>query len=681
MSNSPRGSRPHAAYIEDYNEEAQDAIPGTKQSANVAAKRSKPEILKMKRNEASNSAESSRAVAAGGSPSQGSKKVPGPTKNGLLRVARKVADAAMRQNSKDSPPAPKPAPKRGVSRTQKKENLRLEISESRADAARMRLSGAPRESPTDRPHIRQLHPKIHGPPSPHTMRTPVSGPTPSMPISHPTLISSRPYNTISHGQRPASYHGGPMWDVSYTHTPALLPDHRTQPPPMPPNGYPPQSYPPPSVVYMPTPLPTSPNRQITYTFPPTVPPAYEHAYIPPPTHRWHSDLYHQQPPPHPPPRPQSMHSSGSIGDYPPIPLGYHAVPNHLLGDQSVRRTSVHQFEPPPVFQLDDEPHLHEDSEAYYRKLMPPPPVPQRPSIRKAATTATTSVPRRSKRDSLELTTQTSRKQSLDEARPPSRPSLSSRSSGSKNQMILPDALSSLTASRRRQRPVSYHGVPDAEKRAEEYQAVTAGHAPRQYLTTEDILKAKGRRSTKTHKSGGGSDAGSRASSGRGSNGIKRITSQEKHKANGGGDEGFSVRFPAGQGLKVDLRGEEPRTISLRQSLEGDGGMELNIKPHVRSRDGGSVRDKEEKIMERRHSTTGRKDTRQIKESEERDGLKRIRSRTRAVGEEKAPIRAVDPDNDLVERFMRLKTDGRSRRSSSRGLMRPAITPTLEGQMI
>ena len=679
MSGSPRGSRPRTAYVEDYNEDVQDTVPGTRQSANVAAKRSKPEIRKMKRYETSDSDHSGHAIATGDSSSQGMKKAPATsTKNGLLKkAAKKLAGAAMRQPAKEPSPPPKPVLKRGMSRTQKKENLRLEITESRADAAKMRLSGQPRESPTDPPPLRRPHPEIHGPYPPQIVRIPTSAPTQSIPISRPAKTPSRSSNTLSYKTRPTSYHEGLMWETAYAHTPLSFPDHGMHPPPMSLNHYPPQSYPPPPsaapVMYIPTPLQTSPNRQINYPFQPTAPPTFEHPYVTPPSHGWRSDIYHQQHAPQPPPRPVSMQSSGSFGDYPPIPLGYHAVPSHHFGDPSVRRPSLHQFEPQPIFQLDDEQHMFEDDESYYRdrKLMPPPPIPQRPIIRHAATTANA---RRSKRDSLDLTSQFPRKQSLEEARPTSRPSLSSRNSNNKNQIIMAEAMPSPTASRRRQRPISYHGGPELEKQVLDYQDAVAGHARPLHLTTDDIQKAKGKRNAKTHRSGGGSDTGSRASSGKGSGTTKRRKSQERQKGNTGGNEGFSVRFPASQGVKLNLRGEEPQTISLRHSLEGNGGMELNIKPQSRPREGSSVREKERLIMERRHSTAGRRDVRQIKESDEREGSGRTRSRSRAVGEERAA------DNDLMERFKRLTTDTRSRRNSSRGMMAPPITPNFGGQM-
>ena len=665
---------PRAACVEDYSEDAQDVILGTKQSANVAAKRSKPEIRNMKRSEVGNSGHSSHGVVIGDS-SQGLKKgSTAPTKNGLLKGIKKVAGAAMWQSSKEPSTVPRPAPKHSMSRTQKKENLRLDTRDSRADAAKIHLSGLRRESSPDPPPLRRPRPEIHGPPSPQSIRTPTSGQAQSIPISYPAQHLSRPCNAVSHGSRPASYHGGHMWESAYTHAPLAA-----QPPPMPLNGYPPQSYPPPPMMLIPTPLPTSPNRQIAYPFPPTAPPAYEHPYIPPPTNGWRSEIYHQHPPPRSQPRPVSMQSSGSFGEYPSIPLGYHPVPPHHSTEPPPRRLSVHQFEPQPMFPLEDESHILEDSEAFYRRQMPPPP---RPSIRHAATTTNArEVSRRSKRDSLDLISQPPRKQSLDETRPTSRPSLSSRSNSSKNQAVIAEAPAAPTAIRRRPRPISYHGgVPELERRAEEYQAATTGNA-RPYLTADDIQKAKGRKSTKTHRSGGGSDAGSRASSGRGSSSAKRKKSPEKHKGNSGGDEGFSVRFPAGQALKLDLRGEEPRTISLRQSMEGHGGMELNIKQHNRPRDADGIREREKVAMERRHSVAGRRDIRQIKESGEQEGSRRTRSRSGALGGEVTPTSGTDADDVLVERFRRLKADARTRRSSSRSLIPPIITQPLEGQMI
>ena len=106
MSGSPRPARPRAAYFEECEEESQTAIPGTKHSANVTAKR-KPEARKPRRDEASDSGYSSRTVTTGDSSSQGSKKQT-PTKGGLLgRMTRKMTGSSGKQSpSKTAAPPP-----------------------------------------------------------------------------------------------------------------------------------------------------------------------------------------------------------------------------------------------------------------------------------------------------------------------------------------------------------------------------------------------------------------------------------------------------------------------------------------------------------------------------------------------------------------------------------------------
>ncbi len=126
----------------------------------------------------------------------------------------------------------------------------------------------------------------------------------------------------------------------------------------------------------------------------------------------------------------------------------------------------------------------------------------------------------------------------------------------------------------RRRPASYYGherrqdTEAKQREIEEYQEAKGG---RSIPLTADALVAA-RRGTK------GSDSGSRASS-------SREGSEVKPKSAGGGSgvaakgdaEGFTMRFNAGAGVKVDFAGDsvDGRTISLRPS-GGEGAMELSI---------------------------------------------------------------------------------------------------------
>ncbi len=100
----PSSAGPRAAYVEECNEDSQDAIPGTRQSANVARKRSQPEVRRRaRRDEASDSGYSSHTVATGDSSSQGSKRTT-PRSSTFARLTRKVTGAG-RKSAPSSPAA------------------------------------------------------------------------------------------------------------------------------------------------------------------------------------------------------------------------------------------------------------------------------------------------------------------------------------------------------------------------------------------------------------------------------------------------------------------------------------------------------------------------------------------------------------------------------------------------
>ena len=147
---------------------------------------------------------------------------------------------------------------------------------------------------------------------------------------------------------------------------------------------------------------------------------------------------------------------------------------------------------------------------------------------------------------------------------------------------------------RRRRPVSYYGheTPhELEKEVEAYQAAQKSKsiALPDPPTIESVQQLT-RRKTKTQSSGG-SETGSRASEGREDSDVNSKPSSRtavekrgkagtdvKSKREEVGDDGFTMRFDASQGVKFDLKGDsvDGRVISLRQSGEGVGEMELSI---------------------------------------------------------------------------------------------------------
>ena len=680
MSESPAGSVSRTAYCEDCHEDSQDTIPDTKQFANVAAKRSKPEIRK-KRDEASDSGYSSHpaaAAAAVADPSPPTPKKSSSAHNGLLRMARKMAGSKKTQAKAQQQPAPSPTkfiPRRNVSRAPKSENLRGGHIEGREDAARICLSGRPADASAE-----------SKPPSPRAARG-SQGPPPIQPTPIPQVqpVRSRPHATHPHlAMRPASYHGGVAPVPSYVHAPPIYPTYYERRPQVPPlvvntsslqQTYPPPTMPvPPSATYMPSPLTTSPNRQPNYPFPPT---SFNPHYYPPPAHPWAPpDSYRPPPPPPPPmatpqPRRMSMQSTGQVIEYPPVPPGYHKVAQQV-DNPPARRLSVHQLEPHLTFSPDEEDYFFQDHEEYYRHLMPPPPVPQRPALRHTATVSSSHVPRRQERYSTDYASRSPRKQSLEESRPPSRPSLPSRSS-SKNQTVLTEAQHSPTTVRRSKalRPVSYHGGRELEKEVEAYQAANAGYTKDLTVDTIDQVVRK-RSAAKPQTTRTASDAGSRASSSRESSETKKRMSLDRRGSVHKEKDGI---FIVSGNQKVRVEGGP---ISLRPSKDGAGGMQLTfgLRGQSRSRDG-RARERVYDAKERRYSVAGResvakRDLKDIKEQGESEARRNVqerrRSRSRAVrdegpGGDGGGALVDDEEANLVERLGKLRTSSGSRRSS------------------
>lgn len=614
MSHSP--SHPPAAYIEDYNEDAHTTLPETRQTANVAAKRSRPDIAKMKlaqsgRDETSDSGYSSRNTTTHTNidPSPKSKSrdlrlkvntaVPGAiTKNRSLEVERKAS----------SPP--KSAQRPSSSRTELKVKSRNGEATQQNDCMctkcqkTTRRSAAPpppenssrlEASSKDRAAKSKPEPTV----PPQSSVPPGKRPNFDVPILQPAQARPRSANPQSYRTgRPASFHSGAMPEFLYTQP--IYIDRR----PMPtyPLGvsFPPPSYPPPKPAYFPPPLQPVPVRQDVSPITPYIydprpqPHLHNHLQPRPQARQWASE---QPPPPAPPPPQPLLYSASPIVEYPAQPQ-YPGL--HPASQPTLRHSfNLHERSAP----LREEQVLRDED--YYHQMPPPPPPPRtnmplqqyRPAMRHAATSGAhpTLHHRRSKRSEENIEEipggRSPRKASPEKRDPPSRPPLTTRPSTASshdkptknhpvNRGTAQVRIENNAAAKQRRRASVYGGElhRDLERVVEDYQTSTNADAglPISDFSADSLKMVR----KKTQSS----DSGSRRSGeGRGSREGSEIKPRNSTDRRGGSDvkarsdnEGFTMRLS--KGINVDLKGGsvEGRTISLRQIEQGQGGMELSI---------------------------------------------------------------------------------------------------------
>lgn len=623
---SSSSSHPRAAYIEDYNEEAHAIVPETRQSANIAAKRSRPDITKAKvaqsgREDASDSGYSSHTVPISGGgeslleltadrktePKQGSK-AESRAANPPLRLDTSIAMSKRKSEhaGKSSAITPKTAQKPTLRRTDSKardgKGVRQKDCSCVECMTKSRHSATPQEgSKRINYYDTAQRQKPEAPVPPPPSKPPPPKPVKEAPIVQPAQSRPRVTTTQSHRTaRPVSFHGEPLYvqpiyiEQRPTSTfPTSLP---FQPP----------SYPPPKPSYMPSnfqPIPQRPEPppQRAFTYEP-------HPQLParPQPRQWTSEQL-------PPPLQPLIYNRSPIVDYPPQ---LHFPPPSVSLSQSLPPRLMAQYPanlPEEIYPFDED---------YYLMPPPPPPPPRlnvnsaksyRPPIRHAVTSAahpTLHHDRRSIRIAdiaPEFLDQRSpRKTSPEKQERSRRPSAPSRPvHASTAERTLPyyppprvrveSSNSAATATAKQRRRASYYGheTPhDLERVAEAYQASKTGHlAPSPLLQDfpSDSLKLVRK---KTHH-GGSSDGGSRVS-GDGSE-VKPRSSTERRSeiktraltAPGGNEhDGFTMRFNAGVSVDVKGDGVEGRTISLRPSAETEGGMELSIGGRGRGGSGG-----------------------------------------------------------------------------------------------
>ena len=529
MSESPTDIRPCAAYAEDFHEESQCTVPGTRTSSQVRTRKSK-------RDEASDSGYSSRTPRTSSSSS-----------HKLFKLVGRMTGT--KKSSKEAVASPVAAPKKTVTKMSKKENLRHDTNvESREDAARIQLSG----KPISRTASNRSHEK------PPQLRSTKMAPTPA-----PIPIKTAP-TTRTGLIRPNSYHAGapdyryPLHTVQFTapiqvtrHPPVHLP-----PPPLS------HSYQQQPLMYISMPAPMSPSRQTAYPFMPTIPAQHLPMSWEPP---YHTSLTPSHVPQPPISRRYSLAgppSTAPLVQYPVIP---HQPVVYQQIEHSRPPVSFHEPHLPYHQVVQDEALLIED-EAYHRRqeqarrAMPPP---QRPPIRHAAT-ATAGLVRQSNRNSVEYgqTPTSLRAGSFSSVKDQYKGPQMIRTSSSRDIQTRKPDMSASVDHKQRTRPKSFHAGFDREFAAEQYQAEKTGHDKPQSLTIDAIKMVN--RSSKSGKSKA-SESGSRSSDSR----KAKKTIESRHKALA---EPVSVEVDQGCTATVtrDAHGVSVRVRSSEENRERPG---------------------------------------------------------------------------------------------------------------
>lgn len=723
---SSGSSRPRAAYIEDYNEEAHTTVPETRQSANIAAKRSKPDIAKLKvahsgREDASDSGYSSHtmSIGGGGEPSlkptaerkmepRGVSKAESRAGNPPLKLDTSVAMSKRKAENagRTSAITPKSTQKPTMRRTDS--TIRDGKGARQKECSCFECMTKPRQSAKPQETSRRINyydtvqrPKPEAPVPPPPSKPPPLKPVKETPVIQPAQSRPRATTVQSHRTaRPVSFHGEPMYVQPVYMEPRPTSTFPTSLPFQPP------SYPPPKPTYIapnlqPMPrLEPPPQRAFTYD-PQPQPPAR------PQPRQWTSELF---PPSHQP----LIYNNSPIVEY-PSQLHY---PPPVSMPQSLPPHPMAQYPanvPEEMYPFDED---------YY--LMPPPAAPpprlntnsksSRPSIRHAVTSVAHPtlhhdrrsiriadivpdyVPQRSPRKASPEKLEKSRRPPA-----PSRPAHASTAEKTLPYYPAPpprvrvesgNSAASAFAKQRRRASIYGHETPrDLERAVEAYQAYKAGHlAPSPPLEefSSDALKLVRK---KPHH-GGSSDGGSRAS-GEGRAGsregseVKPRSSTDRRSdvkarasATPAGNEhdGFTMRFNAG--VSVDFKGDgvEGRTISLRPSAETEGGMELSIGGRGRGGSGGNGgRDKSrrpgsyvEGVRELEYArSVGREgDGGRDRERERERGREREREKEREKERARDKERDMESDRERAQERERDRerrlVASRSRRSSRSG---------------
>ncbi len=634
-----------AACVEDYNDESETAVPETRKTANITAKRSKPDVTKLQisRDETSDSGHSSQTLATLGSTNSSleSKSGSDTIRAESYPVAGRTGPAKIEEKPHGKSRSPeKSLPQRAASKSQKE------------DIARKERRATPHHSSKSTGKARAPVPEISQP----IRRAPVHF-AKEAPISQyaprPRASTSRSY----HRERPLSLHAGaapePLYIPQhpiYTETQPTLSYAPTTPIISPSYQLHPTSYfPPPQSIHQP---------QLLYTSPPS---PYELQSRPRPR-QWTSDY-----PPTLPPRPQSMlYTTAPIIEYvaepvytpvapssqPPSRQSSYRERSRALPEQRSARDEDY-FMPPPA--------------------PPPPPISKttshqdrRPTFRHAVTADAhpTHIHRRTLRDDRNTTHvghQSSVKQSYgahERARRPSRNTSDETvpdTHGIERGMTRFNAESDAAKQRRRASVYGHESFHELTDEVEAYQASkgngrTSSHIP---IPPPTLVRRK------THTSSKSSETSSRKSGKSGKSGKSRTSktsrdgSDLKSRRPGENDK-FSMRVDASHGVHVDLKGGmEGRRISVRQNKD-DGEMEFSIGSRGRSTVAVG-RESREKSRKRYSYRNGQSET----EIE----------RTRTMSRPPAKIREEEDEDESEPRIIRERITTTSRTRSRRGSSR------------
>ena len=665
MSHIPPHGRP--AYIEDFNEEDNTTLPETRQTANVAAKRSKPDSPKIKgvrkvKDEFSDSGYSSHTAAtpANEDPQRDLKGGKAPSSNALVRALSRRRPT-VEKRSESTPRVRMKAPAQ-VGSFKAKEHVRYDPNCADC-AARGRESVKPPELKLPSKHLpsKQASQPEQGASSKPT--APIAVPTRVNPEVQHIQPRPRAATAQSHRpQRPVSYHAGVAPQMMYIQpmyperqyspaypgmSPMSMPSH--QPPNIPyfpPAPPPPQARPPPPDTYLAPPLP--------YEFQPRLD-----------DRQWFQE-------PHRPPRNSTLYNIP-----PPVEYAQQPILTTIAPSQPVAHYPIyHQDHPQP--RIENFPRTED------RYRMPPPPLPphiasqQRPELRHAATTHPVMQRQRSDQGAELVRVQSSdgrfsdgrlRKVRTEEHNVSKRPPLATIPSygpgDDKPLTRRSDPVVKAESSAKEKKRFSHYGHEqqqvEKEREVEAYQASHGGPSRTvQPLPLTDsslkLVRKKTRSDTASRVSGDGKVSRSGSS-------VKSRTSTDHKrgsdvKARHEKDDGVKMRFNASQDINVNFKGGgvDDRTISLRPSGDRVGEMELRIGAKEKP-----VSDRERHMAEK---------DRHMREREETMGIRSKRLSygggeaevTRSVSRIRKDVREIE---DRKEREARLISN-RSRRSSRSG---------------
>ncbi|KAK4697697.1 hypothetical protein P7C71_g402, partial [Lecanoromycetidae sp. Uapishka_2] len=573
-----------AAYIEDYDEDDETTLPGTKQAAS-AIERSKSDLIVTKaiRDEFSDSGYSSHTAATLGSAESS---LESKTGSNLPKASNNAAASKRKQTAADN--------KKPLSRRQSPDKPTLQRTQSRShkeavaqkaqNVAQARRSAAPLQPSIQPAGNTKARPKASVSIPPQAVRHAPPQGYQDVPILQPAQPRPRPPVSQAYRGRPMSFHGV-IPETAYMQQPIYI-----QPSPSPRYSvaptFPPPSYPPPQASYFPVaqPIPQPIPQPPEFYGPPPSP--YE-IQPRPRIQRWTSAQ--------PPARPLSM-------SYPTSP------PIIEYGHEPIYTTIAPKPRPPsrqPSHHEDLFPTLEEHDDDDYRRMPPPPPppkptMPSRPTIKKSATTsdARPAIHHRNGHESTaaQVGNRSPTKRTFKEHER-MRPSLtkSTKTSGEKlhntqdveRSMRRMSVESSAAKNRRRASVYGHESLADLEESVEGYIGSKGTGIPKSSIPIETLVKRK-----KTHTSSKSSETSSRKSdksgkskpSSRSGSDIKSRRQSSEAKSHGGDNDGLAMRFNASQGVNVEFRGNaaEGRKINLRQSRDGEGDMELNISARGRN---------------------------------------------------------------------------------------------------